>query len=63
MLFGWLFLEAGTGLWLLGLGIVAMAAGIALRPTRGRALAAIVGFAAGCSPVIFLVLWFTVISG
>ena len=57
LLFGWLFLEAGTGAFLLLTGLAMEAAGVALWPTIRRAVAAMGALVVGLAPVGFIVAW------
>lgn len=57
LIFGWLFLAAGTGGFLLLAGLAMEVAGVLLWPTVRRAGAALAAIALGCSPVVFIVVW------
>lgn len=60
LIFGWLFLMAGTGTVLLALGVVSLVAGVAFAPTRRRLAASFVGLLIGCFPILFLIASFAV---
>jgi hypothetical protein len=58
MAFGWLFLVAGTGVFLLATGVLMVSAGVALAPSWKRAAFGLLAIAAGCAPIWLLLAWF-----
>jgi hypothetical protein len=57
--FGWLFLMAGTGQWLLLSGLITAVAGVVLAPSILRLLAGLIGLMLGCAaPFALLFFWF-----
>ena len=56
--FGWLFLVAGTGVFLLATGLLMAIAGVALAPSWKRGALGTVALVVGCAPIWFLLAWF-----
>jgi hypothetical protein len=54
---GWLFLVAGTGMYLAVAGLAMAVAGVLLQPSWPRAAAAVAGLVAGCVPFWALLAW------
>jgi hypothetical protein len=54
---GWLFLVAGTGVYLIAAGLAMMLAGVLLRPSWSRAAAGASALAVGCAPFWALIAW------
>jgi hypothetical protein len=58
--FGWLFLVAGTGIFLLATGLLMVIVGVALSPSWKRAAFGLLALAIGGAPIWFLLAWLAI---
>lgn len=57
LFFGWIFLVAGIGIVFLLLGLAFIVVGISLRWSWKRLAWGMLAVLAGCSPILFLMVW------